>query len=291
MNPKVYRQLALRIMYLTCATMFCFAAGVFGSGLVQLSALTGRGATLNPWQAFVSVFVYSLAIATLFAYILIRSRWFGLKLAIAIVIVVFGLMTFVTQLESLLFLRSHISGNILFKIFFSGFIMAGLFAPLAVIIMGKLKPEIEFTRNPHLIMSIPEWIWKLVAIGVSYVLVYTVFGYFVAWKSPAVQEYYGGFDSGNFFTHIANRWHATPHMFFFQFGRGLLWMLFALPVIRMHKGMKWEISLTIALLLAIWSLQLFMLNPFMPPEVARVHLVEIFSSNFIFGWVVGLLLG
>lgn len=290
MNPKIYLQLLLRIVYLTCATMFCFAAGVFGSGLVQMSTLIGSGTGLNPWQAFVPVLIYSLTIAILFAYIIIRSRWFGLKLAIAIFIVMFGLMTVATQLESLLFLGSQIAGGILSRIFLSGFIMAGLFAPLAVIIMGRLKPELDITPNPHLIMPIPEWVWKVVVIGALYVVLYALFGYFVAWKSPAIQEYYGGSDPGNFFVHIANRWQATPHMFFFQFGRGILWMLFALPIIRMHKGVKWEVGLTIALLFAIWSLQLLMPNPFMPPEVAKVHLVEIFSSNFIFGWIVGFLL-
>ncbi|KPJ70553.1 hypothetical protein AMJ52_09820 [candidate division TA06 bacterium DG_78] len=79
-------------------------------------------------------------------------------------------------------------------------------------------------------------------------------------------------------------------MFFFQFARGLLWMLFALPVIRMYKGKNWQVGLTLALLFAFWSFQLLIPNPFMPPDVARVHLIETFSSNFIFGWIVGLLL-
>jgi len=58
----------------------------------------------------------------------------------------------------------------------------------------------------------------------------------------------------------------------------------------MHKGGKWEVGLTVALLFAVWSVQLLIPNPLMPPDVARVHLIETVSSNFIFGWIVGLLL-
>jgi hypothetical protein len=38
-------------------------------------------------------------------------------------------------------------------------------------------------------------------------------------------------------------------------------------------------------------LQLLIPNAYMPAEVARVHFIETISSNFIFGWIVGLLLG
>ena len=34
--------------------------------------------------------------------------------------------------------------------------------------------------------------WKLAAIGVCYVALYLIFGYFVAWQNPALRDYYGG---------------------------------------------------------------------------------------------------
>jgi hypothetical protein len=273
--------------------MFCFAAGVFGSGLVNVSALgpTAEGVGISPWSAFVPVLVFSFAVALLFAYIILRSYWYGLKLALAIFTAFFGLMTVVMQIESLLFLGDQIAGGILTKIFGSGLIMAGLFAPMAVLIMGGVKQrELAFMFNVHLEMSIREWLWKIMAIGCCYVMLYIVFGYFIAWKNPAVQIYYGGQDPGNFFTHLANQWARWPGFFLLQFGRGLLWMLFALPIIRMHKGSKLEVGVTIALLFAVWSLQLLMPNPLMPSDVARVHLIEIASSNLLFGFLVGVLL-
>jgi hypothetical protein len=70
----------------------------------------------------------------------------------------------------------------------------------------------------------------------------------------------------------------------------MLWTAFTLPVIRMHKGQRWEVSLAVALLFAVWSSQLLLPNPFMLEAVARIHLVETLSANLIFGGLVGWLL-
>jgi len=214
-----------------------------------------------------------------------------LKLALAIFVAFYGLMTVVLQLESLLFLRNQMAGGILTRIYLSGLIMAGLFAPMAVLIMSRVKQrELAFLFNVHLEMSLRGWLWKIIVIGSCYVILYTVFGYFIAWKNSAVQLYYGGQDPGNFFVHLGNQWARWPGFFLFQFGRGLLWMLFALPIIRMHKGGRLEVGATIACLFAVWSLQLLVPNPLMPVEVAHVHLIETASSNSIFGFLVGILL-
>ena len=286
------RHYTLRIIYLTCAMMFCFAAGVFGSGLVNIGAMVPSGASgMNPWSAFLPVLLFSFVVAIIFAYIVMRSHWFGLKLALAVFITFFGLMTVVWQIESILFLRDQVATRVITRIFLSGLITAGLFAPLAVLIMGRVKQkQLMLVFNPHLEMELSVWVWRILAIGIGYVILYLVFGYFVAWKNPAIQAYYGGQDPGSFLGHLADQWSRAPLLFLFQFGRGLLWMLFALPIIRMHKGGKWEVGLTVAVLFAVWSLQLLMPNPFMPAEVARVHLIETAASNFIFGLIVGFLL-
>ena len=47
-----------------------------------------------------------------------------------------------------------------------------------------------------------------------------------------------------------------------QFGRGVLWTLFILPLLRMSKGSFWQVSLIAGLLLAL------LLNP-LPTAFAR----------------------
>ena len=56
------------------------------------------------------------------------------------------------------------------------------------------------------------------------------------------------------------------------------------------QGRAWESGLMVGLLFAMGSSPLLLPNPFMPEAVARVHLVETATSNFLFGWLVGWLL-
>jgi hypothetical protein len=122
------------------------------------------------------------------------------------------------------------------------------------------------------------------------VIIYFTFGYFIAWKSEAVRAYYGGNDPGNFFAHMSSLIRTEPLLFLLQLVRGLLWAAIAVPVIRMMKGDWWEAGLAVALLFAMTSALLLIPNPLMPPAVRMAHLLETSTSNFLFGWLVVLIL-
>lgn len=73
--------------------------------------------------------------------------------------------------------------------------------------------------------------------------------------------------------------------------RALLWTALAVPVIRMMKGEWWEAGLAVALSFSVMmTSQLLLPNPLMPHEVRMVHLLETASSNFLFGWLVVIVL-
>jgi hypothetical protein len=58
------------------------------------------------------------------------------------------------------------------------------------------------------------------------------------------------------------------------------------------KGPWWEAGFAVALLFAVvMNSQLLLPNPLMPLDVRMVHLVETASSNFLFGWLIVLVLG
>ncbi len=239
----------------------------------------------------VALFLVSFVEASVLSYIIVRSRWNGWKLILAIFWGFYGLHTVMAQIESAIYLPQHLPPGMIPKLFVMGAIVAGLFSPVAVLILGKLKRESAIKpKNVRLVMPPGEWAWKLAAICIAYVVLYYGFGYFVAWKNPTVQAYYGGTDPGDFLTQLAGIWAATPWMYPFQMLRGLMWTAFALPIIRMHRGTSWEVSLAVGLLFAVWSSQLLLPNPFMPREVATAHFVETAPENFIFGWLVGWLL-
>ena len=97
-------------------------------------------------------------------------------------------------------------------------------------------------------------------------------------------------DPGSFITHMGNVLRSEPLLILLQIGRGLLWLAIAVPVIKMMNGNRWEAGLAVALLFAMTSAQLLIPNPLMPAEVRMAHLVETVTSNFLFGWLVVLIL-
>ena len=125
---------------------------------------------------------------------------------------------------------------------------------------------------------------------VIYVIIYFTFGYFIAWKSAAVRAYYGGHDPGSFFAQIASVLRHQPSLVLLQVVRALLWTAIAWPVVRMMRGKWWEAGLAVALVFAVASSQLLLPNPLMPYEVRMAHLLETSTSNFLFGWLVVLIL-
>ena len=306
MNAKTIVTLGLKVIALTIILLVCYVVATAISGVsapspattlpsngagVHMKLAVAEPAPTDASAVLLPLLVSCLLEAAVFTYLILRSRWFGWKLVGAIFVAFYGSNTVVTQFESVVYLQRQLPSGMVPRLFVMGAIVAGLFSPLAVLILGKMRRKgAPQTPNQRPGMVWREWVWKLATIAVAYLILYYTFGYFVAWKNSAVQAYYGGTDPGSFFAQLAAIWAATPWMFPYQALRGILWTAFTLPVIRMHKGQRWEVSLAAALLFAVWSSQLLLPNPFMPEAVARVHLVETLSSNLLFGGLVGWLL-
>lgn len=221
------------------------------------------------------------------AYIILRSRWTGWQLIATVFFVFYGVMTFIAQIESLVF---HIlPPGVLPRLFLMGILVTAPFSLLAVLILGKGKTDAATIHEPNsrLIMPAKEWVWKLAVIAIAYMILYSTFGYFIAWKNPAVQAYYGGIDEGTFFAHMKVVFTTAPWLEPFQALRGVLWALLALPVIRMMKGRWQEAAIAVGLLFAVlMNSQLLLPTPLMPEAVRMTHLVETASYNFIFGYLI-----
>jgi hypothetical protein len=123
-----------------------------------------------------------------------------------------------------------------------------------------------------------------------YLILYFTFGYFIAWKTPGVPEYYGSTDPGSFFAQMGTVLRNTPWLIPFQILRAMFWVALALPVIRMLKGRWPETAIALGSLFAVMTAPLLLPNPYMPEPVRMAHLVETGSSNFIFGVFIGWLL-
>lgn len=274
------RFLAVALVYLVC---FVVVSGALLSTTTEQPTPADASATL------LALLAVSFVHAAVWTYIIRRSRWSGWKLVMTVFLVLYGVDTLLPQIETAYFV-TRLPPGMLPRLFIAGLIVAAIFAPLAVLILGKAKSQADAGSDSRLNMPTTEWIAKLFVIAILYVFIYFTFGYFVAWKSEAVRIYYGGNDPGSFFAHIASLLRSEPLLFLLQVVRGLLWAAIAVPVIRMMRGKWWEAGLAVALLFATASSLLLIPNPLMPPEVRMAHLVETVTSNFLFGWLLTILL-
>lgn len=277
--------IAVRVLALTVFYFICFA-------VVSAALLSSPSEQSTPEQtgAITPLLIVSLLNTAVLAYVILRSRWSGWKLILTVFFVFYGIMTLLPQIETAFFV-TRLPPGMLPRLFVSGAIIAALFSTAAVIILGKIRTNpTESNGHSRLEMTIGEWVAKLSLIVVSYLIIYFSFGYFIAWKSAAVRAYYGGNDPGSFLGQMSNVLHDTPLLLPLQAVRAILWTAIAVPVIRMMKGRWWETGLAVAMLFAVMSSLLLLPNPLMPREVRMAHLLETATSNFLFGWLVVLIL-
>ncbi|HII68042.1 MAG TPA: hypothetical protein HA302_08610, partial [Thermococcaceae archaeon] len=155
-----------------------------------------------------------------------------------------------------------------------GFIVAAVFSPIAVALHNKME---ETPQGPAKEFSLPlkTWIWKLLLIGIAYMVIYTVFGalVFKPLAGKAFDEYYANLQ-------------MPAWILPFQILRGIVWGLLAIPIVKMIDEWK-KARLTVALLYSVLMAGLLLLpNPYMPDVIRRAHFVEVLLSNFLFGWFV-----
>lgn len=242
----------------------------------------------QPSAGFMGLVLFICLLQTVaLAYPIIRSRWRGGPLVATIFVLFFGNVTFMSQIESLVYLSNKMPPGMLSGLFLMGLFNAAVFSPIIVLTLGRWKRAAGTDElNPRLRMSWQNWAWKLPAGAAVMLALYYLFGYFVAWKNPVVRDYYGGTDPGTFLAQMRSIFRDTPWMVPLQFLRALLWVLLALPVIRMMRGRWWEAGLAVSLLFTVPVIYLLYPNPMMPDAVRMAHLIETAPYQFLFGWFV-----
>jgi hypothetical protein len=285
--------LTLRVLLLFVVVMGCFMVAGAASSLAGGSGASDPAVRADAAGAAASMLGALLLMCGLVSLvvsgIVLRARASGWQLAAALSLATFGLMTFLYYIEARVFLRTRMSPGNMNGMLAMGVVYSVLLGPLAVWILGRWRRS-SAAVSQTVAFPAGSWIWKLAAIGVSYVALYMAFGYFVAWQNPALRAYYGGTDPGSFVGSMRQNWVNTPWIFPLQFGRGILWALFLVPLIRAFRRSPAETGFAMAMFSAVWCLQLLFPNPYMPADIRRSHLVETLGSNLIFGFGVGWLL-
>jgi len=242
---------------------------------------------------FVLTTVYALVIGL----VIKNAKGSRIQLIPGLILAFFGVQTVIGQIEAIFFLtplgEKWGAGSVpvmqmSLDFIFSQFIVWGAVTlagvPLAVLLFDKRKKEKRTPIQWVPKMSSREWLSKLVIVIIAYELFYLGFGYFVAWKDPAILAFYQGTDPGSFLAQLTNVAKETPGLYGLQAIRSLLWLVFTIPVISMLRHNGWAGAFLTGLFVSLpMNIPHIIPNPYMPADVRVIHFWETVSSTFIFG--------
>jgi hypothetical protein len=292
----------------------CMAVGVALSGLDRVAKQGGTAQTLSqtplqtpptvqgspptppraqtaPSGLFIPFLAFSVCVGSVVSYLILRSSEHGWTLAGAMFVGTYGISTVVSQIESIVFLSSKLPHGMVRAIFVQGAIATALFAPLAVLVLGKWRAAMPAAVRPvPEPMPVATAAWRLAWLIIAFVFLYMFFGYYVAWQNPEVRKYYGGPEWPSFFAALKGNWLNSHWIYPLASFRALLYVAFVFPLIRMLRVARWESAMATALFLSAWTTMLLLPNPWMPASVARSHFWETLGFSLVFGILLGWLL-
>ena len=244
----------------------------------------------GPFSEMTGLLIYAFTHVSVILLLILTSRWKGIKLAAALSFSYYGAVTFLTQIETWYFLSSlTVSKELLIQLFLMGLPVAFLFIPVAVWVAGFTRIGSNGRRKFMQSIPVRQWIWKLAAISITYVILYWLAGYFIAWQNPDLRAFYGSpGEITPFLEHTVNTFRDDPGLFAFQLLRGLLWTFCAIPIIRGSGINVYWTAILIGLFLSVpQNVGHLLSNPLIPDAGVRMsHMVETASSTFLFGLII-----
>ena len=276
------------------AFFICFAVSF---GLLMPAVPPDPTAAASPIPPALAPLVVTALDTAVMAWLILRSRLRGWLLAAIMTGVLFGVQTLMPQVESWIFqaysgYAKHLPAEMIPRIMMAGLVHACLWTPLAVLILGRWRTDVGSNSAPRPTASAALGSGKLAVAAATYVLVYFLFGYYVAWQSPAVREYYQGTDPGNFWVQMWTVLRDTPWLPGVQLLRGAAWTVLGVTVLRSMDASLPEKAVAVGALFAVVMCSgLLLPNPYMPYDVRMTHLLETAPSNFLFGLFVAWLFG
>jgi hypothetical protein len=291
----------LRILAACLLFAVCFAVGGVLSGLDKIGQQTvasqpdappaNQQVTQMPEDFLRSFLIFTLCVGGTLSYLILRSRWHGWMLAGAIFVSMYGISTVAIQVESVAFLSNKLPQGMIRALFVQGAIAAALFAPLAVLALGKWRAaSLRAPMSPTAPLKFVSIMLRLGILVAAFVFLYMFFGYYVAWRNPELQRFYAGPPLATFWEAWKHNWTSSRWIYALAAFRALLHIACLYPLVRMLHTSRRESALAAALFLACWTTVLLLPNPLMPASVARSHFWETLGFNLVFGALAGWLL-
>lgn len=269
------KKIALLVGRILALTIIGLIVTILASAITPRPEIVRAAQNSGNANTMLLLLVDRLVVALIFAFILENTVVRGWKLAGFMLWAVFGITTFMMQIETLLFGSAFpgLSVSDVLLLVLTALVGTVLYVPLAILVMGKWKGANPATRP----LFKKDYLPRVALVAVIYPVFYFFFGYFVAWQSAAVREFYAN----------STITTAQPLLTLIQIGRGVLWALVALPLLVMFEK-RWQTIVAIAISFSLLpSIALILPNPLMPAPVAHAHLIEVASSMLLFGAATG----
>jgi len=290
----------LRVLAVYLLLAVCFAVGGALSGLDKIAQQTVASQSVPPANQQVpqmpedflpSFLIFTLCAGGTLSYLILRSRWHGWMLAGAIFVSMYGISTVASQLDSIALLSNKLPQGMIRAIFVQGAIAAALFAPLAVLALGKWRgASVRAAVSPAAPLKLASILLRLAILVAAFVYLYLFFGYYVAWRNPELRRFYAGPEFATFWESLRRNWTSSHWVYGLAAFRALLYIACLYPLVRMLHTSRWESALAAALFSACWTTVLLLPNPLMPASVARSHFWETLGFSLVFGALAGWLL-
>ncbi len=270
----------LAVVFLVCFILPGFIFPV-SKELQDAVAASGRQG-----ETMLYILLVSIASALVISFPIRHARAGGIGLIVAVIVTAFGFETFMGQIESLYFHAAFplLSTGGIIGIMIRGFLTYLLFVPVAVAVWKKIgKGDYRYPRIPW-----RGWLWKALLLGVAYAVIYFMFGYFVAWQFPETRLLYSGTtELLGFVEHYRRMFLDNPLFLPLQVVRGILWVVFAVPLILVLDGKRKQAIISLALLGALFGFQILIPNPLFPDAVRIAHFLEVLPSTALYGGLIG----
>lgn len=269
--------------------MLAFAFSLIISNiLVPLSpAIMAAGATASGFLSTPMAFLLNTAVnALILVWAARRSSFKGLKMLGQLFVLSFGAQVFMTQIETGYFVSAFPLLHNNFQIYIlilRGLLTSLFFSVLVTWMCGgfsrKPRPQAVFSMTVDNAVKQGSWL------PVVYIVLYMLFGYFVAWQVNELRLFYGGpAELNGFFEQWGVSLMGKPELPVFQYFRGILWILCLVPLFMGFSGKRVELIVLSALALALLpTAQLAFANPLMPAAISLGHFWEVSLSTGIFG--------
>jgi hypothetical protein len=278
---------SVRILAVCLLFAVCFAVGGALSGIGKIAQQVPQ----IPEDFLRCFLLFTLCVGGTLSYLILRSRWHGWTLAGTIFVSMYGISTVAIQVESIAFLSNKLPPGMIRALFVQGAIAAALFAPLAVLALGKWRAaSIRAPMPPTVPMKLASILLQVAILVAAFVFLYMFFGYYVAWRNPELRNFYAGPQLTSFWAGLLHNWTSARWIYALAVFRALLHIACLYPLVRMLHTSRWESALAAALFLTCWTTILLLPNPLMPASVAHSHFWETLGFNLTFGALAGWLL-